>query len=71
MMIRSKDHHRCPGRYTLPQLVSDEELFSLLDCTDGGRGLTAKQFSYLFVSCSICGYIFTRMAGSHHLHDAA
>lgn len=70
MMIRGKDHHRCPGKYILPQMVSDEQLFFLLDSTDGGRGLTANQFSYLFASCNICGHIFTRMAGVHHVHNA-
>lgn len=68
MMMRSKDHHTCPGKYSLPQLVSPNHLFSLLNVTGGGQGLTQGQFSNLFASCIQCHLIFTRDVAAHHFH---
>lgn len=68
VMMRNKDHHRCPGKYGLSQLGSDEDLFFLLDSTAGGQGLTLGQFCYLFLSCISCGRVFTRGTGSRHVH---
>lgn len=66
MIVWTKDHHKCPGKYALPQLVSDRHLFDLLDSTTGGKGLTTNQFHNLFFSCIICGHVFTRFTASHH-----
>lgn len=70
MLMRSKDHHRCPGRNVVPEFVPEEKLFSLLDSTAGGQGLTTYQFHHLFCSCAVpeCGLIFTRDAASYHRH---
>lgn len=68
MMMRSKDHHECPGKYAPPQLAPPDHLFSLLNVTTGGQGLTHDQFHALFVSCFYCSLIFTRKAAAHHFH---
>lgn len=70
MLMRSKDHHRCPGRNVVPQFTPEEELFPLLDSTAGGQGLTKYQFHHLFCSCVVpkCGLIFTRDAATYHSH---
>lgn len=68
MLMRSKDHHRCPGKNALPTLVPAKELFSLLDSTAGGQGLTRNQFQHLFASCLYCNRIFTYDAAIHHTH---
>lgn len=69
MMSRSKDQHRCPGRNALPTQVQDGRgLFSLLDSTGGGQGLTKIQLRRLFVICPICKLVFTRSAATQHTH---
>lgn len=68
-MSRSKDQHRCPGRNALPTQVRDGRgLFSLLDSTGGGQGLTRIQLRRLFVRCPICKLVFTRSAATEHTH---
>jgi hypothetical protein len=52
-------------------MVTEEKLFSLLDSTAGGQGITGNQFQQLFASCAFCKHIFTRKAASHHIHCEA
>lgn len=68
MLLRSKDHHRCPGKFSLPNLVSDDRLLCLLDSTSGGQGITLNQFEHLFVLCPLCDRVFTQTSASRHLH---
>lgn len=69
MLMRSKDHHRCPGKNAPPTSVPENKLFSLLDSTAGGPGLTRNQFQRLFVECMVCDRMFTRDAASRHVDD--
>lgn len=66
MLMRSKDHHRCRGKNAPPQLVSQGQLFGLLDSTAGGQGVTHKQYLQTFASCVLCQRIFTRTAAVRH-----
>lgn len=68
MLMRSKDHHRCPGKHVHPTSVPQNELFFLLDSTAGGAGLTRNQFQRLFAECVVCDLMFTREAACRHAH---
>lgn len=68
MLIRSKEYHLCPGKGATPTFAPEDRLFRLLDCTAGGEGITKFQFYDLFISCSRCMRIFTRVPAVHHSH---
>lgn len=70
MLARSKDQHRCPGKTNAhPKFkVPEKKLFSLLDSTAGGQGITRNQFQYSFLSCITCRLVFTRAAACRHTH---
>lgn len=69
MWIRNKDYHRCPGKNSLPMLAPARKLFSLLDSTAGGEGITKNQYERLFASCIECGLVFLRTAAYRHSHS--
>lgn len=69
MWVRNKDYHRCPGKNAPPALAPAKKLFSLLDSTAGGSGITRNQYEHLFASCTRCDRIFLRSAASQHNHS--
>lgn len=69
MWIRGKDHHRCPGKYAPPKLGPARKLFSLLDSTVGGCGITKNQYEHLFALCIQCNRVFLRTAAFQHSHS--
>lgn len=68
MWVRNKDHHRCPGKGARATIGPVKKLFSLLDCTSGGEGITKNQYERLFASCVECNLVFLRSAASQHRH---
>lgn len=68
MWIRNKDYHRCPGKNARATAGPAKKLFSLLDSTAGGEGITKNQYEHLFASCTECDLVFLRSAASRHNH---
>lgn len=69
MWVRNKDYHRCQGKDTPATSAPARKLFSLLDSTAGGQGITKNQYEHLFASCIECDLVFLRAAAFQHSHS--